>query len=79
MVDPRKLMKFVALKNKQYGHNTDQQARFLETLNGVRRSLSRKERRIARAKARDQMFHEKPQFEVSEVTNLVTKKEGTNG
>ena len=73
MVDPRKLMKLVATKNKQFGHTTPQQEIFLETLHGTRKNLSRKERRVARAKAREEMFSEKPEFEISEVTRLVTK------
>ena len=86
MVDPRKLMKLVATKNKQYGHTTDNQELFLETLHGVRRSLSRKERRVARAKAREEMFNphspegqdnplHKAEFEVREITSFVTQKE----
>lgn len=74
-VDPRKLMKLVATKNKQYGHNTEAQELFLETLHGTRRNMTRHERRAARAKAREQMYAEKPEFEVPEVTSLVTKKE----
>jgi hypothetical protein len=71
-VDPRKLMKLVATKNKQFGHLTPNQEIFLETLHGTRRNLTRKERRVARAKAREQMFSEKPEFEVPEVTSLVS-------
>lgn len=78
-VDPRKLMKLVAIKNKQYGHNTQAQEIFLETLHGDRKNMSRKERRIARAKAREEMFAGKTEFEVPELSGLITKKEGTNG
>lgn len=68
-------MKFVAVKNQQYGHATEAQKLFLQTLHGDRRygPVTRKERRIARAKAREQMFGEKEKFEIPEVTNLVTK------
>lgn len=72
-VDPRKLMKLVALKNKKYGHLTPTQGIFLETLHGTRTNMTRKERRTARAKAREQMFSEKTEFEIPEVTSLVTK------
>lgn len=75
MVDPRKLMKLVATKNKQYGHNTEAQKIFLETLHGDRKDLSRKERRKIRAKIMHQMFHEKREFEVPELSDLITKKE----
>lgn len=76
-VDSRKLMKLVATKNKQFNHLTPKQEIFLETLRGDRKERTRKERRIARAKAHEAMFSEKPNFEVPElterVTNLVTK------
>jgi len=71
-------MKLVAVKNKQYGHTTNNQELFLETLHGIRKNLSRKERRVMRAKAREQMFGEKPEFNVPEVTSLVTKKEAAS-
>jgi len=75
MVDSRKLMKLVDLKNKAYGHATPDRMIFLETLHGDRKNLSRKERRIVRAKAREEMFSEKPNFEIPEVISQITKKE----
>ena len=74
MVDSRKLMKLVALKNKQYGHTTPTQEIFLETLHGTRKNLSRKERRVARAKARQEMFSSKPEFDVPELSALITQE-----
>ena len=77
-VDPRKLLKLAVVKNQAYGHTTVRQDAFLETLHGDRKNLSRKERRVARAKAREEMGLAKPEFEVPEVTNLVTEKENSN-
>lgn len=78
MVDPRKLMKLVATTNAKHGHLTPRQTVFLETLHGDRTPLSRKERRVKRAKAREEMFEvHSPagQDNPFHVTNLVTFKE----
>jgi hypothetical protein len=68
MVDTKKLFLAAAAINSRYGHATKQQADTLyRETHGAPLDSSRKSRRVAKAKMKQEMFHDKPEFTVPEL------------